>query len=519
MKKGRPPKRKLKEGSQNKAEAGDDFEYLNEESDQSFGDDDVDLSDSESMRRAAKRRHQRGSSVKDSGRSKKSGTPTAIMTPTPVLDNDSDYDEIGETKVDRGGNLLGGRQYKVPTFALPERGNMLFMFSKDPAALLGFRDSFVFLKKNPKLVKVHVTDDEKGYLVQQNLLRSTFRTREVSVVTARSVYKQFGHRVLRKGRRGRDDYYYTGEDEGDLGDEQSEEEQKDDKAWSPFVLSGRNNLTSRRLVGKVVAPATNELNYLHHAALSIRNFNTQLCDYRRDNPTFFDIHTNVMQLPASKQPVRLLYEPKKIEERISKAAPTIENKSDSQNSTSAAPAEPAEGDPASSVAAGSSAAQDLQQAKAESLADPSQQSQVSGTNHPGATSQQRTYPTQLSQQKQQQQQQQAPQTPQQAQAQVQLQQPHQHQQQQQQQSQQQQQQPQAQAMMNRPPPQMANNPLYYQQMAAMGQQQRPPMGFSPQQQMMMQQGQGQGQGQGMSPAYTASMSGINPYQFMNPGTM
>ncbi|ORY98857.1 chromatin remodelling complex Rsc7/Swp82 subunit-domain-containing protein [Syncephalastrum racemosum] len=506
MKKGRPPKRKLKEGSQHKAEAGDDFEYLNEESDQSFGDDDVDLSDSESMRRAAKRRHQRGSSVKDSGRSKKSGTPTAIMTPTPALDNDSDYDEIGETKVDRGGNLLGGRQYKVPTFALPERGNMLFMFSKDPAALLGFRDSFVFLKKNPKLVKVHVTDDEKGYLVQQNLLRSTFRTREVSVVTARSVYKQFGHRVLRKGRRGRDDYYYTGEDEGDLGDEQSEEEQKDDKAWSPFVLSGRNNLTSRRLVGKVVAPATNELNYMHHAALSIRNFNTQLCDYRRDNPTFFDIHTNVMQLPASKQPVRLLYEPKKIDERSAKAAPTTENKSESQDSTSAAPAEPAGGDPSSSAVAGSSATQDSQQAKAESSADQSQRPQASGASHPGAAPQQRTYPTQLPQQKQQQQQQQAPQTPQQAQAQAQS---------QLQQPQLQQQPPQAQTMMNRAPPQMANNPLFYQQMAAMGQQQRPPMGFSPQQQMMMQQGQGQG----MNPAYTTSMSGINPYQFMNPGTM
>lgn len=202
-----------------------------------------------------------------------------------------------------------GRQYKVPTFSLPNRGNMLFMFSKDPAALLGFRDSFVFLKKNPKLIKVHITDAEKGYLVQHNMLRSTFRTREVSVVTARSVYKQFGHRVLKKGRRGRDDYFYTGEvDEGDEGDYHSEDEGKHaaDKQWSPVVVSGRNNLTSR--TNKILAPAINDTNWMHHVALSIRNFNTQICEYRNENPSYYDVLTNVHQIPSAKQPLRLLYD-------------------------------------------------------------------------------------------------------------------------------------------------------------------------------------------------------------------
>ncbi|KAI9317955.1 chromatin remodelling complex Rsc7/Swp82 subunit-domain-containing protein [Dichotomocladium elegans] len=326
---------------------GDDLDYLGEDSDHSFGED-GNLSEGDSLQRGHKR--------------------SRPKPPTPgkpsIEDPDSDYDEIGETKVDRGGNLLGGRQYKVPTFHLPNRGNMLYMFSKDPAALLGFRDSFVFLKKNPKLKKVHITDSEKGHLVQNSMLRSTFRTREVSVVTARSVFKQFGHRVLKKGRRGRDDYYYTGEvDEGDDADSDDDhsKEASDKSNWSPFAVSGRNNLTSRRsaagaatMAGSTnvgasgggiganasaaisasatgpstaaVLPVLNETNWMLHAALSLRNFNTQLCDYRRDNMSFFDYHTNVHQIPAAKQPLRLLHDmadqkpKKKIKEEHSSAS-------------------------------------------------------------------------------------------------------------------------------------------------------------------------------------------------------
>ncbi|KAI7859103.1 chromatin remodelling complex Rsc7/Swp82 subunit-domain-containing protein, partial [Circinella umbellata] len=354
--KGRPPKKKTRD-STGKVEEVDDFEYTGEESDQSFGEEVDNLSDTDSVLRGKKRGRPKVSSVplKEERSKRQPGTPTASSA-SPSLDNESDYDEIGETKVDRGGNLLGGRQYKVPTFNLPNRGHMLFMFSKDPAALLGFRDSFVFLKKNPKLVKVHVTDAEKGYLVQHNLLRSTFRTREVSVVTARSVFKQFGHRVLKKGRRGRDDYYYTGEiDDAEFADDHSEEEvgkEGNEKSWSPFAVSGRNNLTSnsRRInttisnnaTAKLSASATattvpviNETNWMHHVALSIRNFNTQLCEYRRDNPSFFDLHTNVHQIPSSKQPLRLLYE--MTEKPIKKESiPQTTEDTDINNNTTAA---------------------------------------------------------------------------------------------------------------------------------------------------------------------------------------
>lgn len=180
------------------------------------------------------------------------------------------------------------------------------MFSKDPAALLGFRDSFVFLKKNVKLIKVHIDNVEKGFLVDSNMLRSTFRTREISVVTARSVYKQFGHRIIRKGRRGRDDYYFT-EEVDDEEDIQSEEEQISKESIDkptpllPLIEIGRNNLAH-----KPTAQDANitQLNYLHNAAVSARQFNTSLFAYRRANPTNYDLLTNVYQIPENRQTLR-----------------------------------------------------------------------------------------------------------------------------------------------------------------------------------------------------------------------
>lgn len=181
------------------------------------------------------------------------------------------------------------------------------MFSKDPAALLGFRDSFVFLKKNVKLLKVHIDNVEKGFLVDSNLLRSTFRTREISVVTARSVFKQFGHRIVRKGRKGRDDYYYT--EEVDDGEEEQSEEEATTKEVieKPVTASsflpqsanvGKNNLAHKLTVQDTIV---NDLNWMHNAAVSARQFNTSLFSYRRSNPTNYDLLTNVYQIPENKQ--------------------------------------------------------------------------------------------------------------------------------------------------------------------------------------------------------------------------
>lgn len=109
-KRGRTGKRKAKEAGV-KTEEGDDYDYTGEESDQSFGEEEADnLSDTDVSHRGRKRARSKTANSKDDRQRR--ATPViaaSLNSSSPSLDADSDYDEIGETKVDRGGNLLGGK--------------------------------------------------------------------------------------------------------------------------------------------------------------------------------------------------------------------------------------------------------------------------------------------------------------------------------------------------------------------------------------------------------------------------
>lgn len=107
-KRGRTGKRKTKEAGV-KTEEGDDYDYTGEESDQSFGEEGDNLSDTDVSHRGRKRARSKTANSKDDRQRR--ATPViaaSLNSSSPSLDADSDYDEIGETKVDRGGNLLGG---------------------------------------------------------------------------------------------------------------------------------------------------------------------------------------------------------------------------------------------------------------------------------------------------------------------------------------------------------------------------------------------------------------------------
>lgn len=200
---------------------------------------------------------------------------------------------------------------------MPSRGDELLMLGKDVVALLNMRDSFVLVNKNPLVVKVDATQEDKNYLIEHGYLRSTFRTRDITIVSARSIFKTFGHRVIKKGRRGRDDYFATGvpEEDSEAEDEKEEAEEKkrarlytktsempQDTAFGAGASSlsfRRSNLTNRFVPNR--GPA-NDLNWIFHAALSVRDFNAQLREYRSKNPSFYDVHTHIYQTPASMQP-------------------------------------------------------------------------------------------------------------------------------------------------------------------------------------------------------------------------
>lgn len=120
-----------------------------------------------------------------------------------------EIDEAGEKKVMPNGQLLGGREYRCRTFLVPNRGDKLFMLATECARVLGYRDSYLLFNKNRSLFKIIANQVEKDDLVQQEILPFSYRSRQIAIVTARSMFRQFGSRVIVNGRRVRDDYWET----------------------------------------------------------------------------------------------------------------------------------------------------------------------------------------------------------------------------------------------------------------------------------------------------------------------
>ena len=141
--------------------------------------------------------------------------PQSLMTPSGLsqmlADGDEnalmELDQAGETKVTPSGYLGGGREYAIQTFQIIGHGEKIFMLATEVARLTGYRDSYLFFLRNRTLRKVVSTQTEKEDLISQGVIPFSYRSRQISVVTARSVFIQFGHRVIKDGQRVRDDYY------------------------------------------------------------------------------------------------------------------------------------------------------------------------------------------------------------------------------------------------------------------------------------------------------------------------
>lgn len=132
-------------------------------------------------------------------------------------------DPEGETKVDKLGNLQGDRDYRCRTFTVLGRGNRLYMLSTEPARCVGFRDSYLFFTKHRKLYKIIVDDDEKRDMIERDIIPHSYKGRSIGIVTARSVFREFGARIIVGGKRVLDDFDVAGAKasgavEGELAD-------------------------------------------------------------------------------------------------------------------------------------------------------------------------------------------------------------------------------------------------------------------------------------------------------------
>ncbi|KAK4057308.1 chromatin structure-remodeling complex subunit RSC7 [Microbotryomycetes sp. JL221] len=118
-------------------------------------------------------------------------------------------DPRGETKIDSNGQLLGGREWQLRTFTSGWRKNpdKLYMLSIDVARAAGFRDSLYFFRKFPLVYKCAVGPQEKEGLISQGKLPTMLRSRAVTFMAARNVYKVMGAVFVKDGKYVFDDYY------------------------------------------------------------------------------------------------------------------------------------------------------------------------------------------------------------------------------------------------------------------------------------------------------------------------
>ena len=121
-----------------------------------------------------------------------------------------EYDEAGERKVSPDGELPGKRQFRMQTFYLIGRGYKRFMLATECARILGYRHTYrdkSLFDKNRSLYRLIATQQETEDLVCQEILPISDRAGSVACVTAKSIFRQFGARVIEGGRRVRDDYF------------------------------------------------------------------------------------------------------------------------------------------------------------------------------------------------------------------------------------------------------------------------------------------------------------------------
>lgn len=132
-------------------------------------------------------------------------------------------DPEGEKKVDKMGYLQDDREYRCRTFTVEGRGTRLYMLSTEPARCVGFRDSYLFFTKHKRLFKIIIDESEKLSLIEHQVIPHSYKGRAIGIVTARSVFREFGAQIIVGGKRIIDDYEVTkvkaeGAAEGELAD-------------------------------------------------------------------------------------------------------------------------------------------------------------------------------------------------------------------------------------------------------------------------------------------------------------
>lgn len=219
-----------------------------------------------------------------------------------VLD---DEDPKGIAKIDALGFLQGDRKFRVKTFTVLGKGERQYMVSTEPARLVGFRDSYLLFKTHQTLFKKVCTNEEKMDLIRRHLIPTSYKGRAVNLVTARSIFREFGARMIVDGKKVTDDFWEDqARERGDVEGEAAETEEF--VAKGPTVAPGDINQFKAQVSGSALINYQSDHTWMYQVAAQTSEYNKALSDLRaiiwargvKDTFSGFNFY------PSSSQPTR-----------------------------------------------------------------------------------------------------------------------------------------------------------------------------------------------------------------------
>lgn len=263
-------------GRKRKAAASDDLDNEDEEKKDDLESDvkDEAAADGEPPKKKGKKRGRKPKIPRpDDVHYDDKGNELNVKNDEIVLDYE---DPKGLEKVDELGNLKGDRKYRVKTFTLLDKGDRLYMVSTEPARILGYRDSYLLFKNHLSLFKKVCTHEEKMDLIDRHLIPTSYKGRSVNLVTARSMFRQFGAKMIIGGKKVIDDFAeQEAIDRGDVAGEYADPEEATASNRAASYGAGENAVAGSALINY-----QSDHTWMYQVAKQTADFNSSLTELR-----------------------------------------------------------------------------------------------------------------------------------------------------------------------------------------------------------------------------------------------